>query len=220
MMDVNTKLRNDKFLFPDELENDSKKSNATGIMVAALNKRGIETVNDLIHYDQTKFNSLNAHYLSALIQILKYKYLGEELVSDVIFEYKYSRSSKDKKKLARDLRRLGFGRGIEELEARAQRFMDETPEFTMEDVLKSDNRYMRTMKLFGNADFRGFYLEYINEKRKKEMQERTLPPQDVMSALKQQLESLVLLRADLDKQIESITKQINAIDGGHQKNGK
>ena len=159
MMDVNTKLRDDKFLFPNEVDNNKRKSNASGIIVTALNKRGIETVNDLFNYDQTQFNRLNAHYLGALIQILKYKYLGEELVNDVILEAKYTRS--DKKRLAKDLRRLGFGRDLQGLEARIKRFVEEAPtEFTMEDVLRSKT----PMGLLGSADFKGFYLEYIEEK--------------------------------------------------------
>lgn len=217
MMDVNTKLRDDKFLFPNEVDN--KKSNASGIIVTALNKRGIETVNDLFNYDQTQFNRLNAHYLGALIQILKYKYLGEELVNDVILEAKYTRS--DKKRLAKDLRRLGFGRDLQELEARTQRFMEEAPtEFTMEDVLKSDNRYISTMRLLGNADFKGFYLEYIEEKKKKEQAEENAPTKDVLEGLKLQLEGLIKMRDGIDRQIQDVQNQINALNNGGQSYGR
>lgn len=212
MMDINTKLRDDKFLFPEEVEN--KKSNASGIMVTALNKRGIESINDLINYDQTQFNRFNAHYLSALIQILRYKYLGEPLVNDVLLESKYTHSSKDTKRLAKDLRRLGFGRELQELEARVQRFMEAAPaEFTMEYVLKSNNRYIRTMRLFGNANFIGFYLEYIEEKKKKEQTEENTPIKNVLEGLKLQLEELGKIRDGIDTQIQNVQNQINNLNG-------
>ncbi len=215
MMDVNTKLRDDKFLFPNEVDNNKRKSNASGIIVTALNKRGIETVNDLFNYDQTQFNRLNAHYLGALIQILKYKYLGEELVNDVILEAKYTRS--DKKRLAKDLRRLGFGRDLQGLEARIKRFVEEAPtEFTMEDVLRSKT----PMGLLGSADFKGFYLEYIEEKKKKEQAEENAPIKDVLEGLKLQLEGLIKMRNGIDRQIQDVQNQINALNNGGQSYGR
>lgn len=215
MMDINTKLRDDKFLFPDELENDAKKSNASGIIVTALNKRGIETISDLFNYDQTQFNRLNAHYLGALIQILKYKYLGEELVNDVLLESEYASSIKDDKRLAKDLRRLGFGRDLGELEAIVRRFREENSSVvSMEEVLKPDNRFFTRMRLLGNADFRGFYLGYIEDKKKKEQAEENSPTKDVLEGLKLQLEGLVKMRDGLDRQIQDVQSQINALNGG------
>ena len=169
----------------------------------------------MFNYDQTQFNRLNAHYLGALIQILKYKYLGEELVNDVILEAKYTRS--DKKRLAKDLRRLGFGRDLQGLEARIKRFVEEAPtEFTMEDVLRSKT----PMGLLGSADFKGFYLEYIEEKKKKEQAEENAPIKDVLEGLKLQLEGLIKMRNGIDRQIQDVQNQINALNNGGQSYGR
>lgn len=214
-MDINTKLRDDKFLFPEELENDIKKSNASGIIVTALNKRGIETISDLFNYDQTQFNRLNAHYLGALIQIMRYRYLGEELVNDVLLESEYSNSMKDDKRLAKDLRRLGFGRDLGELEAIVRRFREENSSVvSMEEVLNPNNRFFARMRLLGNADFRGFYLGYIEDKKKKDQAEENSPTKDVLEGLKLQLEGLVKMRDGLDRQIQDVQSQINALNGG------
>ena len=203
MMDINTKLREDPFLFPKEVDN--KKRNASGIIVTALNKKGIESIKDLITYDQTKFNRFHAHYFNALIQILRYKYLNEELVNDILLESKYTHSLKDINRLANNLRRLGFGRSLQELEERVQRFMEDAPsKFTMEDVLKSNNRFIRTMNLLGNADFKGFYLEYIEKKRQKEKEEENYLSKDILKDLKLQLEKKKKKRNDIDKEIQKM----------------
>lgn len=211
MIDVNTKLREDKFLFPEEV--DYKKKNGFGIMVTALNKKGIETIHDLINCDSTKFNRFHAHYFNALIQILRYKYLNEELVNDILLESKYTHSLKDINRLANNLRRLGFGRSLQELEERVQRFMDDAPsKFTMEDVLKSNNRFIRTMNLLGNADFKGFYLEYIEKKRQKEKEEENYLSKDVLKNLKLQLEGLMKSRDDIERQIQKVECKINSLN--------
>lgn len=211
MMDVNTKLRDDQFLFPKEVDN--KKSNGSGIMVTALNKKGIETIHDLISCDSTKFNRFHAHYFNALIQILRVQYLGEELINDVLLESKYTHCSKDIKRLAKDLRRLGFGRSLHELEEKIQSFMNEAPrEFTMEDVLKSNNRFIRTMKLLGNADLKGFYLDYIEKKRQKEIEEENISSKDVWKDLKHQLEGLMKSRDVIERQIQEVECKMNSLN--------
>ena len=215
MMDINTKLRDDKFLFPDESLENYNKNMQSGVIVTALNKRGIETINDLFNYDQTKFNRRNAHYLDALIQILKYKYLDEELVNDVLLESEYSSSIKDDKRLAKDLRRLGFGRDLGELETIVRRVREENSSVvSMEEVLKPDNRFFVRMRLLGSADFRGFYLDYIEEKKQKEQVDANAPTKDVLEGLKLQLEGLIKMRDGIDKQIQDIQSQINALNGG------
>lgn len=208
MIDVNTKLREDKFLFPEEV--DYKKKNGFGIMVTALNKKGIETIHDLINCDSTKFNRFHAHYFNALIQILRYQYLGEELINDALLESRYTHSLKDNIRLAKDLRRLGFGRSLHELEERIQYFMNEAPiEFTMEDVLKSNSRFIRTIKILGNADLKKFYLEYIEKKRQKEIEDENLSLKDVLNPLKVQLERLKNTRNDIDRQIQEVESKMN-----------
>ena len=223
-MDLNINLREDKFLFPDE-NNNNGKNNGSGLIVAALNKRGIFTINDLINYDQTKFSSNSAHYLRALIQILRYKYLGEELINDVLLESDYTNSAKDHKKLARDLKMLGFGRGSmpKEVYNIVVSFMQRQPDrtiITMEQVLKSDSPVLRKLELIGNADFRGFYLEYLEQKRRKNQQEILEPTKEVLESLKNQLCRLITERDELDKKINDLQDKINALDGGQEVHGK
>lgn len=85
-MDLNTRLEDDKFLFPEGRKNGT----TMGVLVKSLNKMGIYTVGEFINCDPTNIKGNNGYRLKRLIPVLRYKYLGEELINDVILEKEYN----------------------------------------------------------------------------------------------------------------------------------
>lgn len=224
-MDINTNLKDDEFLFPKtEKIKTSKKKNASGIIVATLNRKNIQTVGDLINYDPKQFSGANRYYFRALAQILRYKYLNIELINDVLLESKYTHSLEDQRKLAKDLKKLGFSRylSLREVEAALEKFLmsQQSDIVTMEDVLESDSIFLnRILDTLGNTDFKGFYLDYLKAKREKDKLEQKGTTKETLENLKAQLKALAALRTDLDKQIQEVQEKINVL-GGLQNHGR
>ena len=86
-MDVNTNLREDEFLFPSENRN----NRASELVIKWLNRNEIYTINDLINCNQNDFRSYGFYFIRALVQIMRYRYLGEELINDVLLEKEYTK---------------------------------------------------------------------------------------------------------------------------------
>lgn len=173
-MDLNTNLKEDKFLFPEN--HDCRASN---LIVKDLNKSGIQTVNEFINCNSNQFSDDNRHYLNALIQILKYNYLNERLENDDLFDYKYLNDEKEIIKMVKDLRKLGFGRSVGELFSLVKTYvrLKREPYFTVEQILRADDKkeiiqrwnHMRLLRIryFGSANLEKFYLNYILQRNQK-----------------------------------------------------
>lgn len=256
-MDLNTNLMDDKFLFPE-----GKNNQDTLVVVKALNERGIKTVKDFVDYDPIGFNNntSNRHFLKALQQILRYKYLGEELVNDAVFELTYPTNYDGAKKLAKDLRRLGYGYKFKDLVYIAEVFSKQKKEshMTIEQFIKANYNDEITKTISGpykgtilkhwmsgsyrllpvrvqqgeqkeykiraiwmsNIDIEKFYIDYIEEKRIKDLQEQKNPSKETLEGLKSQLQNLVMMRDNLDKLIQDTQCQINELNGGRQTHGR
>ena len=227
MLSLNTYLKDDKlFLLGDLDNNEGKKKNANKLIILELNKKGIFTVEDLIKCDCSQFGSSNSHYYNALIQIMKYRYLGNDLENDILLESVYTHSNKDLNRLVMDLRRLGFGRNIKHFRDLIfdnkyiidVLFGEDT--FTMENFLNSDsdsgeflNKIPNILRnhTIGNIDLVKIYLEYIREKK-----EKLASPKEKLIRLKNELEGLIKKRNSLDNQIDEINQQINFINEEEQ----
>lgn len=216
-MDVNTNLREDEFLFPSENRN----NRASELVIKWLNKNEIYTINDLINCNQNDFRSYGFYFIRALVQIMRYRYLGEELINDVLLEKEYTKKSV--MALTKDLRMLGFGQNNmsnKEMEKNVQLFLSSQVEepITMEQVLKEIKGV--GVRPVSNADFSGFYLGYLEQKRKNDQQDISNPTKEVLEGLKLQLQGLVMMRNGLDKQIEDIQKQIDTLNKGEEIHGR
>lgn len=216
--DINTKLEYDDFLHSN-VNMDSK--------IRYLNGKKIYTVKDLIYCDQSQLPASNLQFYQALIQVLRYKYLGEELPNDVILEKKYLVDAcgrgKDVKELRKDLVKLGFGLSSrrEKHNFLYQRGQDGFNFISMKEVLVSDDIFKALAKEKGFA-FRNFYLKYIGymeKQNKKEEPEKEQSPKVALEYLKGQLQALTLTRDNLDKQIEELQEQLALIEGG-KRNGR
>lgn len=212
-MDLNIDLRNDTFLFPSDGNFGDKtyKNHNSHIMVGHLNRQGIYTINDLINSTDENFSKGNRHYFMAVIRILRYKYLGEELVVDVIFNGKYNLSDDfdiTRKKLAKDLRWLGFGHSLSDCQNFAASFLrvhKDDKFITMEDCLNDDRIVLDNI---GSSNLREFYLNFIAQKKVKDEDFQSLPLSIVLESLKLQMAGLRVMRDNLNYQINTLENMI------------
>lgn len=230
-MDTNIDLRRDKFLFPNGYGIGNRRNSA---VVATLREKGIETVEQLINCNASDFSNQNRHFYMALIQILRHKYLGEELINDVLLEKEYKITRNIAKEIAKDLRKLGLGsnsihtRRLQNLTNYISLYIVINnltgKTISMEELIKetegSGMPSLLGVPYRGDSDFRGYYLSYIEEKRKKELQEQDSPTKDVLEGLKLQLQGLIMARDGIDKQIIDVQEQIKALDRGQKTYGR
>lgn len=218
---LNMKLEDEPFL--------NKKTNF-GQNLIGLHNRGIYTLRDFINMDlKTVPNTATRNEFFRLIDILKYKYLGEALVCDVLLYKKYPVTYQEylnlkeeyhyhcvgEEWLMRDilqvLKRDCIKLGIpfkEVIYRRLFRPNGEKSTLTMEEYLGEIGIKDSRIKYLVD-----FYLEYISNKKSEKA--TTL---DELESLKMQLSSLTSERDDLDKQIEDVKVQIQIMREGKGKN--
>lgn len=199
-----------------------------GQNLIGLHNRGIYTLNDFITMDLKSIpDKTRRNEFFRMIDILKYKYLGEDLVCDVLLqkiypatydEYlklkeKYHYSDIMEEWLMRDilqiLKRDCSKLGIPFKEVKYRRLFRPNMEQTTlsmkdyledEDIRDSHSKYL--------VDF---YLEYIKTKESKKDVAIT---SSELETLKKQLSSLTSQRDDLDKQIIDVQNQIQIMSEG------
>lgn len=209
-MDANIDLRKDTFLFP---VSDNGRRHGTSIIASQLNQRGVHTVLDFINTKDSDFSSKTRQQYMAIKEILRYKYFGGSFAFDVLFSKKYPKNEIGFKRFSRDIKTLGFRYGYEKtfLYHLSEYFGEVLPvdiEFSMEYMLKK-------CFLFNNPgpDLRQFYLDYIDEKRKKEaLKDNRVYLYSTLENLKSELKNLRIVREDLDKQITDISKRIDMLE--------
>ena len=214
-MNLDNDLRRDKFLFPDDDNFGDKtyKNHNAYIMVGHLNRQGIYTIGELINSNITSFGRNNKHFYKAVIRILRHMYLGEELLIDVVLENCYDTSDNydiSRKELADDLKWLGFGRTITDCQTYAASFLkihNGDRKITMEDCLLDDRI---TLDNPGSCNLRGFYQDYIKEKREKNLLNTSVPTSVILENLKLQLVGLKAMRDGLNNQITALENMINS----------
>lgn len=203
-----------------------------GQNLIGLHDRGIYTLRDFIYMDlKTISNTATRNEFFRLIDILKYKYLGEDLVCDVLLYRKYSltyqeyvKSNEDSphfeedffvthmlRVFERDCKTLGIPflrsrfRSLFNSQYRTQ-FFHGAEVLPMLDYLEDERIKNSHAKYLVN-----FYLEYIRTKAQKNEEAITSVE---LESLKMQLSSLTSQRDDLDKQIEDVKVQIQIISEG------
>lgn len=208
-MDIKTRL---------EEEDIFAKRKKPAPVIDSLNKRGIYTVEDYINYDveQNFYDSVRRKEFRAFQKILRYKYLGEPLLLDVILEKEISNETENIRKFHQDVERnlmiLGFNfpGGLY-----AKKMIAQTGSCKIIDIILNDapERY----------DFlKDFYIEYYNTKIKKENKEEIPVESDKgsLDTLKSELVSLLNQRNSLDTKISLLLEQINTLEGGKTNNAR
>lgn len=199
-----------------------------GQNLIGLHNRGIYTLNDFINMDLKSIpdkERRNAFF--RMIDILKCKYLGEDLVCDVLLQKVYPGTYEEYLKLKekyhypdimeewlmRDILRISkrdcskLGIPFREREYR-RLFLPSSKQTTlsMKDYLESED--IRNSRAKYLVDF---YLEYLKNKDNKKDDAMDSAK---LEALKKQLSSLTSQIDDLNKQIEDVKVQIQLISEG------
>ncbi len=200
-----------------------------GQNLISLHNRGIYTLNDFITMDlKTIPNRSRRNLFFRMIDILKYKYLGEDLVCDVLLQKIYPATYEEYLKLKEkyhysyvsveqllpilligDFKKDCSDLGIPFREIKYKRLFRPSSKQTtlsMKDYLESEDIRNSSAKYLVD-----FYLEYLKIKDDKKDDAIT---SSKLEALKKQLSSLTNQRDDLNKQIEDIRVQIQLISEG------
>lgn len=199
-----------------------------GQNLIGLHNRGIYTLNDFITMDLKSIpDKSRRNEFFRMIDILKYKYLGEDLVCDVLLQKIYPATYEEYLKLKekyhypdimeewlmRDilqiLKRDCSKLGIPFKEVKYKRLfrpdMEQTT-LSMKDYLENEDIRNSHAKYLVD-----FYLEYFKIKDDKKDDVITLSE---LESLKKQLSGLTSQRDDLNQQIEDIKVQIQLIREG------
>lgn len=210
-MDLNTKLE-DEVLFS---ANESGCKRRVGI----LKKKGIFTIEDFINTDIDSLISTKeiAIQFKALQKILRYKYLGETLVQDVILDNKYNKDMIGK--LYNDLCRLGFYKAsygyrfkeiVYSVVTRNESDNLKILDFLREIALKSTSSQAKVIAQF--------YVDYYDKNLNKQQDENISPGS--IEDLKKQLVTLVAQVNKLNDKMAELIEQVNSLEGGSITNGR
>lgn len=179
-----------------------------------LEQKGIYTVEDYINADIKRLALAlrRRHLHEAYRKILKYKYLGEPLVFDVLLEKKYGR--KDESAMINDFRTLGFSE-FDFLGDLRRLLVDLNPK---DDYVKMIDIINNLPYMTKHINTKNFYIEYYNNVMKQEVNDKDV--KDVLESLKNELVILTKKSNELDKKISLLLEQINTFEGEKNINGK
>lgn len=221
-MDIKTKLEDDKVLFADFQSNVARVN-----ILMVLNKKGIYTVEDLINVDMKDLPASNRKTYNAMAHVFRHAYLGQDLVYDELFQIEYKMDSVgysryygsntktpgDVKSCALNLLRLGLAKGeIAVVMNQLRSMVPAEATFTIEELMR-DKKVNST-----GPNLSRYYLQYIDNKKTKE-QETTNTSENsidtsILSELKKQLSSLIIMKDGLEQQMNSLQQQIETLEGG------
>ncbi len=174
-----------------------------GQNLIGLHNRGIYTIKDFINMNLKSIPSkATRNTFFRMIDILRCKYLGEDLVCDVLLKSHLDPNEED---FTKDCSKLGIPFVKRAYRGFFRSNIDRS-NLTMKDYLNTyDVRNCHAKYLVD------FYLEYI--KIKEDKKDNAITTSE-LEALKKQLSSLTSQRDDLDKQIEEIKVQIQLMSEG------
>lgn len=235
-MDIKTRLEDDTILFMTV-----NNLLARGQMIKYLEEEGITTIEDLINCSPTYFKGYRKPVYNAMIEVYKHEYLGEPLVTDVLFDKEYDHSDAGYKECSRDLERLGL-KGVSEKRKRIFfriiSFFEADYKCIKKGASYRDNVYetVPSEKYNGKkfkieqlliehvieskgVNLSGYYLNYLEQKRKEEQKANNgLDDFATLSDLKKQFQSLLEMKDNLDEQIKLIQESIEKIERGENEN--
>lgn len=233
-MDIKTRLEDDTILFMTV-----NNLGARGQMIKYLEKEGITTIEDLINCSPTYFKGYRKQIYNAMIDVYKHEYLGEPLVTDVLFDKEYDHSEAGYKECIRDLERLGL-KGLSE--SRDEIFFSilsffeagykciektglNSRRYDVYETVPSEKYNGKKFKIeqlliehvieSKGVNLSGYYLNYLEQKRKEEQKANNgLDDFATLSDLKKQFQSLLEMKNNLDEQIKLIQESIERIERG------
>lgn len=220
-MDIKTELKNDTLLF---IPAENQVSAAS--MIRYLNSRGITTIEDLINCDANFFRGNTKIQYRPIIEVYRHEFLGEPLVIDILLEKEYEYSDDGHRECENDIRRLGLRGNIDKYFPRYISRLERKfgPRFEQDESIDIDKKISMEKLLHDGAikryaiDLAGYYLRYIEQKRKEQQSNKEIDDSTTLSDLKKQFQSLLEMRDNLDEQIKSIQESIERIERGESGN--
>lgn len=210
-MDIKTELKDDTLLFTP-----AKNPDARAKMLNYLKGRGIITIEDLINCSATFFRGNTKRRYMALIAVYRHEFLGEPLITDVLLGKEYQYNTEGYFEFIKDIERLG-------LKGYAQGLLRKIHETEYD--LESKNKKISVEQSLRDGiikapgvDLAGYYLRYIEQKRKEQQANKEIDDSATLSDLKKQFQSLLEMRDNLDEQIKSIQESIERIERGESEN--
>lgn len=182
-----------------------------------LNNKGIYTIEEFINcnVDQTLSTSNSKEMYRAYQKILRYKYLREPLIVDVILERKYyDRFDGYGGRFDKDIRILGFNRSYWSY---ANSIIEKIGPCRLIDIFS----FMISEYSIGTYLIK-FYVDYYNNQVKKEkIEEKVIEnDKDVLDSLKNELVFLLNKKNELDTEISLLLDKINTLEGGKINNAR
>lgn len=196
-MDLKTKLE-DEILFSEE----------KSLFFKHLNEKGIYTIEDYINADLGRTYQRIKH--RGFQGILRYKYLDEPLVVDILLKRKYGREEINL--IIQDMRKLGFEMYHKSLYNLIKDLNPEKDYVKMIDIINKLSYYT------GYINIKNFYIEYYNNVTKQENVGKD--EKETLESLKNELTNLIKRRNELDSKISSLLEQVNALEGEQNVNGR
>lgn len=211
-----------------------------------MHEKELYTVGDFINCDiDDNFitNKQAIIYYRGMKDILKHKYLGVSMISDVLFEKEYSKGDFDifpsgsitsKKDFLQTLLRLCVFSSGNTINSLRNYFIknivknDELDEkFTVIDFIKYkkdllDQKELPTQGEKGELELYNFLVAYYNKvvKGKTESTETKEESVDTLETLKNELLELVNQKKILDDKIDKLSEKIKVMEEGKKINGK
>lgn len=165
-------------------------------LLEEFKKYNVYTVSDFINFNiyNMEFNDVNTRVFQNMQNILRYKYLNEELDIENILDKEYSDSMVNRYDIALDGEKLGLGfpfgyYGI---------LIYNNGGYTMMDIISRLPDEFMYMKRFYKD-----YYEKLQEEKETKVSEK-----DLLIKKKSELEALLLHRTSLDNKIEKLEKEI------------
>ena len=211
-MNLKTKLSDESIFY---------KKVQSNIAINRLNSKGIHTVEDFINGDVEKMTTSprTRKVFRALQKILRYKYLNEPLILDIILEKEYDDKTLECQ-LSKDLASLGFE--VYHPEELAKKYLKKHGTCKMIDLLLTKTIF----DVYDTYELRNFYIEYYNAQMKKKKDEKNETSHNIvenkeeLEILKNELMVLLDQRDALDIKISSLLEQINTLEGSKNNNAR
>ena len=216
-MDIKTRLEDDQILFLNFLDSTAKTN-----MLAELNKKNIFTVEDFINADTKIFNSATRKIYTAMIHALRNAYLNEPLVYDAILLREYHKDHIGISFIERDIQILGLVKGGSAI---SRALYSLGLDYNSINDIKTTNETITMEYILENihANSAGpclqlFYINYL--KKMKENNQSKIDETISLLELKEELQTLIKMRNDLDQKIDVLQEKIEKKEKGCAGYGK
>lgn len=218
-MDIKTRLEDDVVLFSTISSPQSRAQT-----LKTLNSIGIYTIEDFINYKVSDYPATSRNVYCAMAHIFRNAYLGKDLIYDVILEKEYNKDQQGFQECASDIIRIGLSKNNKRnLAYYLENEFRNSDDFSMESLIRSNAEFNYN----SGPDIRRYYIKYMDDKKKVQQPEEqenisNISNNDaaILTTLKIQVQTLIAMKEDLEKQIDVLQSKISTLEGGQISHGR